>query len=67
MKKNKTVSQAQTRTAVSEASRQARIRAIKEAIAAGTYRIGQDQLADSLLRHLLWEQWAGKRLQPRTS
>jgi hypothetical protein len=43
-------------------SRQERVAAIKQAVAAGTYRVEDRTLADSLLRDLLWEQWERIRL-----
>ena len=40
-----------------ETTRQAKVDAIKQAVEAGTYRVDDRALADSLLSDLLWEQW----------
>lgn len=47
-----------------EAARQGRVRAIKKAVAAGTYRIEIRHLADSLLRDLCWEEVLRNRRPP---
>ncbi len=43
-------------------ARQARVAAIKRAVAAGTYRCQLQDVADALLLDLLWEQWQRRRL-----
>ena len=45
-----------------ESTREARVQAIKEAIAAGTYRIDNRNLADGLLSDLLQVHWEKMRL-----
>jgi anti-sigma28 factor (negative regulator of flagellin synthesis) len=40
-----------------DAARQAKVNAIKQAVDAGTYRVDNRTLADSLLSDILWEQW----------
>jgi hypothetical protein len=44
-----------------ESTREARLQSLKDAIEAGTYRLDNRVLADSLLDNLLQEQW--KRLK----
>jgi len=61
MKKNKKSSEKGKKMPAIESNR-ARIQAIKEAIAAGTYRIDNGELADSFITDLLWEQWKRIRL-----
>jgi anti-sigma28 factor (negative regulator of flagellin synthesis) len=46
-----------------ELTREARVQAIKEAIAAGTYRIDDRNLADCLLSALLQAHWEKMRLK----
>ena len=46
-----------------ESTREARVQAIKEAIATGTYRIDNRHLADSLLSDLLQAHWEKMRLK----
>lgn len=62
MKKNKKSSEEGNKMPAIESNREARIQAIKEAIAAGTYRIDNGNLADSLIADLLREQWERIRL-----
>ena len=50
MKKNKKSFEEGKKMPALESNREARIQAIKEAIAAGTYRIDNGELADSLVR-----------------
>jgi flagellar biosynthesis anti-sigma factor FlgM len=57
MKKNKKSFEEGKKMPALESNREARIQAIKEAIAAGTYRIDNGELADSLVSDILWEQW----------
>jgi flagellar biosynthesis anti-sigma factor FlgM len=63
MKKNKTAFQTGNLMPAKESTREARIQAIKEAIAAGTYRIDIRNLADGLLSDLLQAQWEELRLK----
>jgi flagellar biosynthesis anti-sigma factor FlgM len=61
MKKTKKCSKAGNEMSLAEAARAARVQALKQAVAAGTYRVDDRDLADSLLSDLLWEQWERKR------
>jgi flagellar biosynthesis anti-sigma factor FlgM len=45
-----------------EESRAARVEAIKQAIAAGTYRVDDRELADGLLSDLLREEWERRQM-----
>jgi anti-sigma28 factor (negative regulator of flagellin synthesis) len=40
-----------------ETTRQARVEAIKQAVATGNYRVDDRTLADSLISDLLWQQF----------
>jgi len=57
MEENKKSSQLANDLPLPEATREARLKVIKQAIEAGTYQVNNCDLADSLLSDLLWEQW----------
>jgi anti-sigma28 factor (negative regulator of flagellin synthesis) len=57
MEENKKSSQLVNDMPLPGATRKARLKAIKQAIEAGTYHVDNCDLADSLLSDLLWEQW----------
>jgi flagellar biosynthesis anti-sigma factor FlgM len=61
MKKTKKCSEAGNEMSLAEAARAARVQALKRAVAEGTYRVDDRELADSLLNDLLWEEWERKR------
>jgi flagellar biosynthesis anti-sigma factor FlgM len=43
-----------------ERKRAARVKAIKQAVASGTYQVDESALANRLLSHLLCEEWLEK-------
>lgn len=57
MEEHKKSSQAGPDLPLSEETRAARLKTIKQAVAAGTYQVDNRDLADGLLSDLLWEQW----------
>jgi anti-sigma28 factor (negative regulator of flagellin synthesis) len=61
MIKNKTSFKDWNQMSANESIREARLQSLKDAIEAGTYRLDNRVLADSLLDKLLQEQW--KRLK----
>jgi flagellar biosynthesis anti-sigma factor FlgM len=63
MKKNKNSFQEGTIMPAKDSTREARVQALKEAIAAGTYRIDNRNLADGLLSDLLQAHWEKMRLK----
>ena len=63
MKKKKISSQERNQDSANELNREARVQSIKEAIEAGTYRIDNLSLANSLLSDLLQEQWERIRIK----
>ncbi len=63
MKKKKISFPEKNKKSANESTREARVQSIKEAIAAGTYRIDNRNLADGLLRDLLQAHWEKIRLK----
>jgi anti-sigma28 factor (negative regulator of flagellin synthesis) len=57
MAENKKSSQLGNNMILSGSAREEKIRAIKQAVEAGTYMVSDRELADSLLTSLFWEQW----------
>lgn len=63
MIKNKTSPKDWDQISANESTREARLQSLKDAIEAGTYRLDNRVLADSLLDNLLQEQWERLKLK----